>query len=138
MDAENPVAKLYAAGMQAEADGRYADARALFMRAWEARRGDYDACIAAHYVARHQEDPRDTLHWSRAALDYAARVGDERVRDFYPSLYLNLGDAHERIGASADARRFYALAEEAAQNLPPDRYGRVVHGALVSSKKRLN
>lgn len=138
MDAENPVVKLCAAGMQAEADGRYADARALFMRAWEMRRDDYDACIAAHYVARHQEQPDDILHWNQVALDHAERVGDARVRDFYPSLYLNLGHAHERIGASADARRFYALAEEAAQNLPTGRYGRVVHGALVSAKKRLN
>ncbi len=90
MDAENPVVKLCIAGVQAESDGRYADALALFMRAWAARRDDYDACIAGHYVARHQEQPNDILHWNRVALDHADKVAAERVRDFYPSLYLNL------------------------------------------------
>jgi len=111
--------------------------RALFMRAWEARRDAYDACIAAHYVARHREDPRDTLHWNQLALDHADQVGDERVRDFYPSLYLNLGHAHELFGALDEARRYYALAEEAAERLSDNRYGRVVSGALASARERL-
>ena len=137
MDAENPVVKLCIAGVQAESDGRYADALALFMRAWAARRDDYDACIAGHYVARHQEQPNDILHWNRVALDHADKVAAERVRDFYPSLYLNLGRAHELVGATDEARRYYALAEKAAQQLSDDRYGRVVHGALASARERL-
>jgi tetratricopeptide (TPR) repeat protein len=137
MDAENPVVKLCVAGMQAEANGRYADACALFLSAWEARRDDYDACIAAHYVARHQEQPDDTLHWNQVALDHAERVGDERVCDFYPSLYLNLGRAHELVGALDEARRYYTLAAVAAEQLSDDRYGRVVHGALASAQERL-
>ena len=139
MDTENPVVKLCVSGMRAEADGRYADARALFLRAWAARSGcdDYDACIAAHYVARHQETPRDILHWNQVALGHAARVGDERVQGFYPSLYLNLGRAHELVGALADARRYYSLAETAAERLSADRYGRVVSGALAAARARL-
>ena len=137
MDTENPVVKLCVAGMRAEADGRYADARACFLRAWAARRDDYDACIAAHYVARHQETPRDILHWNQVALDHAARVGDGRVHGFYPSLYLNLGRAHELVGALADARRYYTLAETAAERLSADRYGRVVSGALAEARERL-
>jgi len=137
MDAENPVVKLCVAGMQAEADGRYTDARVLFLRAWGARHDDYDACIAAHYVARHQSDPYDTLHWNRLALDHAEQVGDERVRDFYPSLYLNLGHAHELIGDADEARRYYALAGKVTENLPDDRYGGVVRGALASVMSRV-
>lgn len=137
MDAENPVVKLCVAGMQAESEGHYAEARALFMRAWAARRDAYDACIAAHYVARHQEDPHDTLHWNQQALDHAEQVSDERERDFYPSLYLNLGHAHELVGALDEARRYYTLAEETAEQLSDDRYGRIVHGALASAQERL-
>jgi hypothetical protein len=137
MDAENPVVKRCVAGMQAEADGRYADSRALFLCAWAARSDDYDACIAAHYVARHQEQPDDTLHWNQVALDHADKVADERVRDFYPSLYLNLGRAHELVGAMDEAKRFYTLAAEAAERLANDRYGRVVQGALASARDRL-
>lgn len=137
MDTENPVVKLCVAGMQAEADGHYAAALALFFRAWEARRDDHDACIAAHYVARHQEHPRDILHWNQTALDHANNAHDERVRGFYPSLYLNLGRSHELSGTPDEAKRYYALAEASAQKLPDDRYGRVVHGALAAARERL-
>ncbi len=137
MDVRKPVIELCNAGMQAEADGRYADARALFQRAWEARRNDYDACIAAHYVARHQQSPQDTLHWHQVALDHAEQVADDRVRDFYPSLYLNLGHAHELVDMPDEARRYYALAAAAAERLADNRYGRVVHGALGAARERL-
>ena len=53
MDLNNLVVKLCAEGMQAEFAGKLDDARALFMQAWEQSQDDYEACIAAHYVARH-------------------------------------------------------------------------------------
>ncbi len=61
------------------------------MQAWEAPTDDYEACVAAHYEARHQEGPQDALHWNQEALARAEVVGDDRVRSFYPSLYLNMG-----------------------------------------------
>jgi hypothetical protein len=51
------------------------------MQAWEKRKDDYDACVAAHYVARHQ--------WNQESLDRADAVNAESVQGFYPSLYLN-------------------------------------------------
>jgi hypothetical protein len=54
MDPNNPVVRLCAAGMAAEGEGRPADAKALFEQAWAESRDDFEACIAAHYVARHQ------------------------------------------------------------------------------------
>ena len=49
MDAENPVVKLCVEGMTAEGEGRMAEARALFRKAWDARSDEYEACVAAHY-----------------------------------------------------------------------------------------
>jgi hypothetical protein len=71
-----------------------------------------DACIAAHYVARYQANPEDTLRWHQEALHRAQAVGDERVHSFYPSLYVNMRHAHEPLGNQAEARRYYALAAE--------------------------
>ncbi len=110
MDHNNPVIKLCAEGTRAEFEGRPEDALILFMRAWEASKDDYDACVAAHYVARHQKSPQDTLHWNREALARADAVGDDRVQSFYPSLYVNLGRAYEVLGQDAEARRYYQLA----------------------------
>ncbi len=112
MDLDNLVIKLCAEGTRAEFEGRIEEARTLYMQAWEASKDDYEACVAAHYVARHQERPQDTLHWNREVLARAEAAGDDRVRSFYPSLYLNMGHSCEALGNQAEASRYYALAAE--------------------------
>ena len=101
IDPENPVIKLCIAGTQSEFQGRMDQARALYSQAWEVARDDYEACIAAHYIARCQNDPVKMLHWNLEALQHAQAVGDGRVQDFYPSLYLNMGRSHELLGERA-------------------------------------
>lgn len=112
MDTNNPTIQLCLAGNRAEFDGRINDARALFRQAWEAAQDDYEACIAAHYVARHQPNPEDTLHWNQVALARAQAVDDERVQSFYPSLYVNLGHAYEQLGHQSEAEQYYKLAAD--------------------------
>ena len=130
MDPNNPVVKLCAEGMEAEFAGRLDDARALFMQAWEQSQDDYEACIAAHYVARHQPSFEENLRWNQEALARAEAVGDERVRDFYPSLLLNLGHSYEILGDAAEARKNYDLAVERVDELPPGPYSDVVRRGI--------
>jgi hypothetical protein len=137
MDPNNPVVKLCADGMQAEFAGRLDEARDLFHQAWEAATDDYEACIAAHFMARHQPGPEDVLHWHRVALDRADAVGDERVRGFYPSLYLNMGYGHETLGQLTEAKQFYTLAAERVGDLPDDAYGETVRGGIAAAQARL-
>ncbi len=114
MDSDNPV-ELCIAATRAEFARRRNQALALALRAWEAASDEYEACIAAHYVARYQENLCEALHWNQEALtcaESAARAGDERVRPFYPSLYLNLGRAYELLGNQSEAQRYYDLAAE--------------------------
>src|SRR5215467_11516529 len=105
MDPDNPIVRLCVQGMECESGGRLAEASRLFTRAWIESADDFERCIAAHYVARHQKEPGDALIWNQRSLDYANAVCDDRVSEFYPSLYLNLGKAHEDLGSSEDARR---------------------------------
>lgn len=98
------------AGTQAEFAGQIAEAHSLYLQAWEAAQNDYEACIAAHYVARHQLTPEATLHWNQIALERADAAGDERVQEFYGSLYLNMGHSYELVGDQAAAQHYYALA----------------------------
>ena len=123
--------------MKAEAKGDLAQARALFAQAWEARTDDYEACVAAHYVARHQASLEDTLTWNQKALDHGDRVSDEQIRQFYPSLYFNLGKSHEDLGSLDEANRYYRLAAERVGTLPADAYGEMVRSAIASALKRL-
>ena len=110
IDPDNPVIRLCIEGTQAEFDGRIEDARALYRQAWEAAGDDYEACIAAHYVARFQEEPEETLRWNQEALDRADAVTDDRARPFYPSLYLNMGLSYEKLERMEEAQRYYDMA----------------------------
>ena len=109
---DNPVVRLCVAVTQAEFAGRLDVARRLSWQAWQIARDDYEACIAAHYVARYQDSKEGMLHWNRKALECAEAVNDGRVEAFYPSLYLNLGQACENTGDMSAAQYYYALAAE--------------------------
>jgi len=137
MDPDNPVVKLCAEGMKAEAEGRNDDAHALFMEAWSGSKDDFEACVAAHYVARHQPNPEESLRWNWEALNRAGLAGDDRVRSFYPSLYLNLGHCHEKLGNLAEARRCYDLAAERIGDLPAGHYREMVESGIAKGRRRI-
>ena len=116
--------------MALEGSGRFDDAAQLFLNAWSQSTDDFERCIAAHYVARHQKNPVDTLLWNQRSLNHANAVFDDRVGGFYPSLYLNMGKAHEDLGNREDAKRFYAMAASVLDSLPEGRYGNGVRDAV--------
>ncbi len=137
MDPNNPIVRLCVEGMRAESEQRMADASALFWQAWEASSDDFEACVAAHYVARHQETPEDALQWNLVAVTRADSVGDERVAGFYPSLYLNVGFSYESLGNLAEASRFYALAAEKVGELPEGPYSDLVRDGIANGHRRI-
>ncbi len=137
MDPNNPVVKLCVQGMECEAKGHFAEALELFTSAWVQSTNDFEKCTAAHYVARHQKDPLDTLMWNQRSLDHAGATSEDQVREFYPSLYLNMGKAHEDLGNREEARRFYERAEKVLTRLPDNRYGSVVREAVERALLRV-
>jgi tetratricopeptide (TPR) repeat protein len=112
IDTNNPVVKLCIEGTQAEFAGRLDEAEACYRRAWESAKDDYEACIAAHYMARGQKDAQEVFRWNQEALQRADKSSDERVKEFYPSIYLNMGKAYDLLGKHAEALRYYTLAAE--------------------------
>jgi hypothetical protein len=77
MDRENPVVELCAEGMSLEAGGHSAEAAKVFLQAWQMATDDFEASIAAHYVARHQDSLVEALHWNQISLDRANLVDQE-------------------------------------------------------------
>jgi len=136
LDPDNPIVKICVQGIQAEAQGNYDEARAFYTQAWQESTGDYEACIAAHFMARHQDDPHVMLYWNQEALRRAESLEDASVDGFYPSLYLNTGFSHERLGDQAEALRYYQLAAELIERLAQDAYGETVRQAIAEGIKR--
>jgi tetratricopeptide (TPR) repeat protein len=136
MDPDNPTVLLCVKGMRYEGEGRYEDARAQFVQAWDESTDDFEACIAAHYLARHQDTNEQRLQWNQESLRRAQAAGGERVQDFYPSLYLNLGYSYEQLGEKAKASYYYELAENSAAKLSGDRYGKIVRDGIEEARRR--
>lgn len=136
-DPNNPVMALCAAGMQV--DGEPAKALALFEQAWELRRDDFDASVAAHFVARHQTTSAATLQWNERALQHADALADDRVHALLPSLCLNLAESY-RIDGRLDQAQVLALRGLAAVDQLPtdDGYAQFVRAGLNRLLQRLH
>jgi hypothetical protein len=112
MDLSNPIIRLCSEGSRAEFEGRFADARLAYWNAWQQAQNDFEACIAAHYVARLQASPHESFRWNQEALNRADRIKDDSVKSFYPSLYLNMGRSYELLGNPTEAQHYYDLAAQ--------------------------
>jgi tetratricopeptide (TPR) repeat protein len=137
LDPNNPVVRLCIEGMACEQKGEFAKARALFEKAWADSADAFDACVAAHYVARHQDTPAEGLRWNKIALDRALEADAEAVRGFFASLYLNLGKSHEDLGQLAEAGEFYRLAQATIDVLPEGAYRDMVTDGVTRGLERV-
>jgi hypothetical protein len=70
-DPANRVVALCAEGMARE--GEPGVALRLFEEAWAARTDDFEAAIAAHYVARHQPTAEEALRWNSSPCSTPSR-----------------------------------------------------------------
>jgi tetratricopeptide (TPR) repeat protein len=136
IDSTNPVVALCAAGMAIEGD--VPAARRLFEQAWELRRDDYDASIAAHFLARHQTSVEDRLAWNLLAARHAELIEDGRAGQLKPSLYLNLADAYLAVGDSVEARATIGRAAKSLEDLAPDGYRDFVKKGIEGLVRRLD
>jgi len=58
-------------------------------------------------------------------------------RHFIPSLYLNMGKAHEDLGNREEARKFYWMAEVKVASLPEGKYGDMVRRGVAEGLRRV-
>ncbi len=122
----NPVVKRCLQAMGEEANGRQAEAAALFLQAWNEATLDFEKFIAAHFVARHQGNVADKLKWLETALQFALKMNDATVASALPALYSNIASCHEELNAPAKAKQNRELATSLKDN-PADK-GPFYHG----------
>lgn len=130
--------------------GQPAAARELFAQIWDeigGERGDpLHVCVLAHSMADVQDDVRQELLWDQRALAAADLLTEERVAQagvplsvagLYPSLYLNLGECHRKLGELGRARECLERARAGIGALGDDGYGRLIKGGLDRLAQRL-
>jgi hypothetical protein len=130
--------------------GRREAARELFARIWEeigGERGDpLHVCVLAHSMADVQDDVDQELVWDERALAAADLLTDARVAQagvpmsvaaLYPSLYLNLGECHRRLGDLGRARECLQRAQAGIGALGDDEYGQLIKGGLDRLARQL-
>ena len=136
-DPNNSVVKLCAEGMNKEAEGENEEASLFFEKAWNEACNDQERFIAAHYLARHQNDVNNKLKWDQQALEIALRIEDASVKAYYPSLYLNVAKCYEDLGNMELAKRNYSLASSFTQFLAEDGYGKMIKAGIASGIARM-
>lgn len=134
---DNKIVQLCAKGMNAEFQGEPDKAKALFTEAWEAASNDFEAFVAAHYLARQQPTPEDTLCWNLESLTRANAVTDQDMSAYYPSLYLNMGKSYEDLGDIEQAAHYYHLADDSSHVLPTAQYGQMLRNGIKAGLKRV-
>lgn len=122
----NSVVKLCLQGMAMEEKGKPEEASKLFLQAWSEATDDLEKFLAAHYVARHQEDGSGKLKWLETVLQFALKINNDSVKSAFPSLYLNIAKCYEELSNPGKARENYDLAAS-FKDKPSDK-GPFYHG----------
>ncbi|MGC4807099.1 tetratricopeptide repeat protein [Micromonospora sp. DT233] len=130
--------------------GQRGAAREVFAHIWDeigGERGDpLHICVLAHAMADVQDDVRQELLWDERALAAAALLTDDRlaqagvpmtVAGLSPSLQLNLGECHRRLGDLDRARECLERAREGIGALGDDPYGQLIKDGLEQFAQRL-
>jgi tetratricopeptide (TPR) repeat protein len=136
MKINDQVVKLCIEGQRAEARGKKDEALKYFNQAWKIRENDLDACIAAHFVAKIQKDFNKTLRWNLTALKFARKASKDAVKDFYPSLFINIADSYEKTGRKGMAKKYFDLAATAVSTTSLGSYGILLSESIQDGQKR--
>ncbi|MES1218687.1 MAG: rRNA adenine methyltransferase [Bacteroidota bacterium] len=136
-DSNNPVIQLCVNGMEMEAQNP-AEAKSLFLQAWNEAASDFEKFTAAHYVARHQPNVTEKLKWDEIALSFALKINDSSMQTNYPSLYLNIGKCYEELNDIENAEKNYQFALSYATHLPADGYGQMIRGGIDKALQRIS
>ena len=106
----NNVVKLCLRGLAEEEKGNPGEASKLFLQAWNEATVDFEKFIAAHYVARYQNDVSGKLKWIETALQYALKINDSSVHSAFPGLYSNIAKCYEELKEVEQAKKNYELS----------------------------
>ena len=122
----NKIIQLCMQGMAMEENNKPEGAAKLFLQAWETASNDFEKYIAAYYLARHQKNVSDKLHWLETSLQFALKINNESVKGAYSSIYANIAKCYEELNDNINAKKNYDLAISSSHQ--PHDIGPFYHG----------
>jgi len=129
---KNNVVKLCLQGMNLEENGKAEEAKNIFLRAWDEAASGFEKFIAAHFVARHQNNISDQLTWLQTQLNLALQVNDDAVKPAFALLYAKIGECYKELRDTENAEKYFTLANSCTQ-APADK-GPFYHGTKAHLK----
>jgi rifampin ADP-ribosylating transferase len=106
----NKIVRLCIQGMAMVEKGEFEEAKKVFLQAWDESTNAFEKFLAAHYVARREDNALERLNWSETALRFALDVNDEATRSALPTLYTNVAQCYEELNDTENARKYHDLA----------------------------
>jgi len=122
----NNIVKLCIQGIDLEGKSKPEEASRIFLQAWKEATNDFERFLAAHYLARHQENVSDKLKWLETGLQFALKINNDSVNGALPSLYLNIAKCYEDLSELDNAKKNYELSNS-FKDKPSDK-GPFYHG----------
>jgi len=136
-DPQNSINQLCAQGMQLEGEAKPEEAAKLFRQAWDEAMNTAEKFIAAHYVARQQNNVSDKLKWDEIALKLSFEIDSPELNAVFPSLYLNVAKCYEDLNDFDRAAENYQLAFQHCKFLPEDGYGNMIRSGIECGIERV-
>jgi rifampin ADP-ribosylating transferase len=130
--AQNHIVQLCLRGMVMESGKEIEEASLLFHQAWETAQDDFEKFLAAHYLARLENDLDKNLAWLETQLHLAIGINNELVQSAFSPLYLILSKGYEEKGNAHLAKKYKDLAYSSIK-LPTDK-GPFYHGTKADLK----
>jgi rifampin ADP-ribosylating transferase len=122
----NHIVKLCLQGIDLEGKSEPEEASRIFLQAWNEATDDFEKFLAAHFVARHQPNLSDKLHWLETALQLALKINDDSVQAAFPTLYSNIAECYEDLSDLKNSKKNQELAHS-FRGAPSDK-GPFYHG----------
>ena len=123
--------------MKLESKDNLDGARDFYMKAWNDSSDSYEFSISAHFVARQQNSLEDTLNWNKESLRFADETNDNRVENFYPSLFFCVGHSYEDLNDYSNAEKYFDMAYEKVGVLEDDDYGKNLKKDISNARRRI-
>lgn len=77
------------------------------------------------------------MEWNKKALDHADLSNNPKIKEIYPSLYLNMGKSYEDLQYYTEALHYYQLGLDNVKDELLGSYGEMIRASFIEKIEKL-